>query len=63
MSANNQILIVKVDGKYNVYENPCVDNPFNWKKEKPIARQPTLDGAIKVAEKQHAEYGYSVLMR
>ena len=56
---DKRLVIVKIDDKYNVYYDLTIKKN-NYKKEKPLARQPTLEGAEQFA-RTHSKYGYSIL--
>ena len=49
MSANNQLIITKKKGKFEVHENLCVDNDFTPNKNTLLKSFPTLPKAIKYA--------------
>jgi hypothetical protein len=36
MSANNEVWVVRRGHYYDIYENGCADNPYDWKKDKPV---------------------------
>ena len=67
MSANNQLIIKRrcKTGKWDIYENLCVDNDFDTKKEKPIKTEVSLIKAIKwcndYMKENIVEYGYYVV--
>lgn len=64
MSTNNQLIIIKVNGKFEIHENICVDNEFERSKESLLAVKKKLFDAIKFANKycdeNMVEYGYDI---
>ena len=65
MSANNELLIIKENNEFCVYENLCVDNDFIPDEESLLKSFLTLPEAIKYAndycqEYPGVEYGYSI---
>lgn len=48
MSANNQLVIVFENNRYNIYMHYCVDNPFD----------PIVNDIIKVVETLHEAIDY-----
>lgn len=65
MSANNELLIIKEERGFCVYENLCVDNDFIPDEESLLKSFSTLPRAIKYAndycrEYPGVEYGYSI---
>jgi len=66
MSANNQLVVCKIKGKYCVFENGCVDNEFETPKTDKYAdyKANTLEEVIKWAneycEDNMVEYGVDV---
>lgn len=70
MSANNQIIVAPLPEnleKYAVWEDGCVDNPFNFS-AKPLAVFDTLEEAISRADDEcqdnpPVEYGVTVILR
>ena len=65
MSSNNQLIILKEKDKFEVHENPCVDNEFIPNEETLLESHLTLDEAIKYANDYckkwpEVEYGYRI---
>lgn len=64
MSSNNQLIILKEKGKYEVWENGCVDNEFDKKTSTRLSFQTSLRKAIEFANeycsKEIVEYGYYI---
>ncbi len=65
MSSNNQLIILKENKKYEVWENHCVDNEFDKKTSTRLSFQTSLKKAIIFANKYcgefpYVEYGYHV---
>lgn len=58
MSANNEVVILKEKGVFEVHENPCVDNEFEPSKNTILFRFSTLIEAIKKAKEYCNEYPY-----
>jgi len=51
MSTNNQIVIIKKKGKFQVHENNCVDNEFKSSKDTLLKELKTLGLALKFCHK------------
>lgn len=65
MSSNDQIVIIKRRGKYEVHHNYCVDNEFKPNKFTLEGKRDTLVEAIRYAkelcnEYPYVEYGFNV---
>jgi len=64
MSTNNQLVIIKKKGMFEIHENSCVDNPFKPNKGTYLNKRKTLKEAIKFANKycreEIVEYGYYI---
>ena len=64
MSANNQLVILKKNKKYEIHMDFCVDNEFEPTKSSLLKREKDLVSAIKFAKQYCAEemveYGYSI---
>jgi len=64
MSANNQLIICRAGKIFGVYENLCVDNPWEKNEEDLIKKLKTLDKAILFAneycKENLVEYGYTI---
>ncbi len=64
MSANNQLVIIKVKNKFEIHENSCIDNNFKPNKDSLIKKEETLEESIKFANKycqtEIVEYGYHI---
>jgi len=66
MSTNNELYIRKTpEGKFEIHENMCVDNDFEYTNESLKETKDTLIEAIKWAkeycnEYPYVEYGYSI---
>jgi len=61
MSTNNQLIILRKDGMFEIHEDPCVDNIFKPSKQTLLNKRKTLKEAIKFANKyikrEMVEYG------
>ena len=55
MSSNNQIIILKENGKFQVHENHCVDNEFKPSKDTLLKELKTLEWAVKFAQEYQKE--------
>ena len=55
MSSNNQLIILKENGKFQVHENLCMDNPFKPSKNTLLKELKTLEWAVKFAQKYQRE--------
>lgn len=66
MSANNQLVIIKGYGRFEVHENPCVDNQFVPNKETLLFTVDTLEEAVRKAkeyiQENIVEYGLDVML-
>lgn len=64
LSSNNQLIILKEKGKYEVWENHCVDNEFNKKTATRVSFNTSLRKAIifvnKYMNENLVEYGYYI---
>jgi hypothetical protein len=47
MSSNNQLIIIKKKGKYQVHENSCVDNDFKANKDTLLKEFNIIEWALK----------------
>ena len=66
MSSNNQVVILKKEGKYEIHHHLCVDNDFEPSEDSLLRKEDSLVEAIKYAQKfcnkyPYVEYGYSIL--
>lgn len=55
MSTNNQLIIIKKNGKYQVHENYCVDNFFIPSKQTLHKELKTLKSALKFCDEYKRE--------
>jgi len=58
MSANNQIVILKKDEKFEVHINSCVDNDFKSSKKTFLKRFNSVLHALRFANEYCNEYPY-----
>lgn len=56
MSANNQMVVVELDGEWEVWHDACVDNPFPLSASK-LGTYASLEDAMSVANAEYTEYG------
>ncbi len=68
MSANNQLIIKKRSknsSKWDIYENHCVDNEFEYDDEDKLKTETSLIKAIRwcnnYMQENIVEYGYEVI--
>ena len=55
MSTNNQVIILKKKGIFEVHENICVDNDFKSSKETLLHKNKILEDACSFANKYQQE--------
>jgi len=64
MSANNQLVILKENRKYEIWENHCVDNEFDKETSTRLAFATSLRKAIifakKYCDEEMVEYGFTI---
>ena len=66
MSSNNQLVILKKKGKFEIHENFCIDNEFKSSNKTLLKKEDTLIKAIRFAKKYcneypYVEYGYIIM--
>lgn len=65
MSSNDQLVITKKKGMFEIHHNLCIDNPFTPNQNSLLGVKKTLIKAIKFAKKicceyPYVEYGYDI---
>lgn len=55
MSSNNQLIILKKKGKFQVHINLCVDNDFESSEETFLKEFKTIEWALKFCDKYQSE--------
>ncbi len=55
MSTNNQLIIIKKKGNFEVHENLCVDNDFESSEETMLKEFKTIEDSLKFCNKYMKE--------